>query len=160
VVDDREFADAIIRGDLTAVEALLNAGVDPDEVPPEGVYSPFLLAIEHGQVEVARRLITAGADVNGNDGSPLVHAIDAESDGANQEYGDVSKANSEMIELLLAAGAAPTARAFQIASSYGNEKALALLRQYAVARQPHNPPMQRTGPGGIFSFVRRLWAGR
>ena len=160
MVDDREFAAAIMRGDRAAVEAMLGAGAAPDEVGPESVYSPFELAIEHGQVEIARRLIAAGADVNGNDGSPLVHAIDAESDAASQLYDDVSKASSEMIELLLAAGAAPTARAFQVANGYGNEKALALLRRYAAARQPHNRPIQRTGQGGILSIVRRLWSGR
>ena len=158
MVDAGELATAIMRGDVAAVEAMLAAGADPEAVAPESFLSPFMLAIEHAQVEIVRRLIAAGADVNGRDGAPLVRAIDTESDAAVQLYDDVSKAGTELIEVLLAAGAVPTPRAFHLARSYGNEKALALLARYAEAPQPHH--LRRTGWSGIFSFMRRLWAGR
>jgi hypothetical protein len=99
------------------------------------------VAIEHQRVEIVRRLIAAGAFLNGElsmpgwdfggpGWTPLVHAIDIESDAAWQAHYETGHESTELTELLLASGAVPTKRAFEVAEGYGNQKALALLRQY------------------------------
>ena len=72
-----------------------------------------------------------GWDFGGPGWTPLVHAIDIESDAAWQAHYETGHESTELTELLLASGAAPTKRAFEVAEGYGNEKALALLRKYA-----------------------------
>ncbi len=69
-------------------------------------------------------------DFGGPGWTPLVHAIDIESDAAWQAHHETGHESTELTALLLASGAVPTNRAFEIAENYGNEKALALLRRY------------------------------
>ena len=71
-----------------------------------------------------------GWDFGGPGWTPLVHAIDIESDAAWQAHYETGHESTELTELLLASGAVPTKRAFEVAEGYGNQKALALLRQY------------------------------
>jgi ankyrin repeat protein len=62
------------HGALDAIDALIEAGAEPDAYDPEG-YTPLLLAIMNAQYDAAAALIDAGADVNlptaENDQSPL-----------------------------------------------------------------------------------------
>ena len=134
MVDAKEFADAIWRGDAAAVDAMIAAGADVNAVAPEGYFTPLHLAVEQMHAGIARRLIEAGADINcdlGDGWTPLRHAIDIESDSAWQAHYERGRETTEVSELLLAAGAAITGAALKTAENYGNEKALALLRRYA-----------------------------
>jgi hypothetical protein len=134
--------DAIYENDVRAVEAAIAHGADVNAMPSGGHQPPLHVAIEHQRVEIARRLIAAGARLNGElsmlgwdfggpGWTPLVHAIDIESDAAWQAHHETGHESTELTELLLASGAVPTRRAFEIAEGYGNQKALALLRRYA-----------------------------
>jgi hypothetical protein len=83
--------------------------------------------------------VTAGADINrdlGQGWTPLAHAIDIESDAAWQRHHEPGRTNAELTEMLLKAGAIPTERAFELASAYGNEKVLVLLRSYTTGTGP------------------------
>jgi hypothetical protein len=71
-----------------------------------------------------------GWDFGGDGWTPLVHAIDIESDAAWQAHHETGHESTELTELLLASGSVPTKRAFEVAEGYGNQKALALLRAY------------------------------
>jgi len=63
--------EAIVAGDLAAVEALLSAGADPNVREPSGGSSPLITASMFGRTAEAMALIEAGADVNqrNDDGS-------------------------------------------------------------------------------------------
>lgn len=134
MVDAKEFADAIWRGDAAAVDEMIAAGADVNAVAPGGQYPPLHLAIEQMEVDIVRRLIEAGADVNrdlGEGWTPLVHAIDIESDSAWQAHYELGHETTELSELLLAVGATLTELAFEIVEDYDNDKARRLLRKYA-----------------------------
>jgi hypothetical protein len=73
-----------------------------------------------------------GCDL-GQGWTPLAHAIDIESDAAWQAHYETGRESTALTELLLASGAVPTKRAFEIAEGCANRKALALLRQYQEA---------------------------
>ncbi len=131
MVDAARFSEAVWCGDLPAVEEMIAAGADVNAADPPGD-PPLHLAIEQQWVEIVRRLIQAGAEVNRElrDGwTPLAHAIDIESDSAWQTHWELGHESTELTELLLAAGAVPTARAVEIARTYDNRKALALLQR-------------------------------
>lgn len=131
----RRLSKAVWADDLGAVTALIAAGADVNAAH-EPHWPPLFQAIEHQRVEIARRLIAAGADVNRDAGggwTPLVHAIDIESDAAWQAHQEVGYESTELTALLLAAGAVPTERAFEMAQAYSNRRALSLLEQ---ARHP------------------------
>ena len=121
--------DAVWNGHLDAVIALINAGADVNSV--DGPHTPPLhQAIENQRVEIVRLLIAAGADVNrevGDHWTPLAHAIDIESDAASQAGLPPDEVSTELVELLLASGAVPNARDLELATGYGNHKALALI---------------------------------
>jgi hypothetical protein len=95
---------------MAAVDAALNARVDVNaaDSPRD---PPLHLAIEQMAVEIARKLISAGADVNrdlGEGSTPLVQAIDIESDWAHQAGRSPGDVPTPLTELLLASGALPT----------------------------------------------------
>jgi ankyrin repeat protein len=138
VVEPERFADAVWAGDLPAVEALLAAGADPNAHDGRRM-APLHLAIEQMWVEVARRLVAAGADIHRDSGqgwTPLAHAIDIESDSAWQRHREVGHETTELTELLLAAGAEPTEKAYEVAREYANQKAWALLERYKRQAEP------------------------
>ncbi len=134
MVGAKQFNDAIRQGDVVAVDAMIAAGADVNAIEPGGHFPPLYLAVEHMDVAIARRLVQAGADVNHEleDGwTPLAHAIDIESDAAWQAHYEAGHETTELCELLLAAGAIPTTRAFQVAEQYDNDKARRLLNAHA-----------------------------
>jgi ankyrin repeat protein len=136
MVDVKEFSLAVWSGDLDAVNAMIAAGADVNAAD-DARDPPIHLAIEQEWLAIARRLIEAGALLNRDlrDGwTPLVHAIDIESDGAWQAHHENGHEATELTELLLSAGAIPTNRAFEIARMYDNRKALALLSKHTNAK--------------------------
>jgi ankyrin repeat protein len=140
-VETVSLIDAIYNNDVAAVESAIGAGADVNALPAGGQQPPLHTAIEHQRVDIVRRLIAAGALLNGElsmpgwdfggpGWTPLVHAIDIESDAGWQAHHETGHESTELTELLLASGAVPTKRAFEIAEGYDNKKALALLRQH------------------------------
>jgi ankyrin repeat protein len=132
MIEPGQFAEAVWAGDIAGVEAMIAAGIDVNAPSENGRQPPLHLAIEQQRPEIVRRLIAAGAEVNGDLGrawTPLAHAIDIESDAASQAGRSPDEVSTELVELLLAAGALPTERAFELAESYGNHKVLSLLRR-------------------------------
>ena len=74
-----DLCQAVAKGDNGAIEALLARGADPNERPPSDSSdqrSPLVLAAITGRIPVLKRLIAAGADVNGNSAglTPLLAA--------------------------------------------------------------------------------------
>jgi ankyrin repeat protein len=128
-------SDAAWAGDLSGVDAAIRAGADVNAA--DGQCQPALhLAIEPMEVEIARRLIAAGAEVNrdlGQGWTPLAHAVDLESDAACQVGLSPDEVSTALTELLLAAGAIPTDRAIELARGHGNHRALALLNRAGLA---------------------------
>jgi hypothetical protein len=122
--------DSAGAADGEALAARILADLDAAPDPP---CPPLSQAIEHQRVEEVRQLIAAGADVNyelGGGWTPLVHAIDIESDTAAQRHAEPFRPSTELTELLLAAGAMPTEEAFAVARRYQNREALAVLERY------------------------------
>ena len=88
--------DAAKRGDVPAITAALEAGVDVNE--SDGLWTPLWIAARHGQEDAARLLIARGADVNlttKSSGPPLFGAID--------------RKDPVLVGLLLSSGADPNA---------------------------------------------------
>lgn len=100
-IAEKLFQSAILAGDLSTVKALLRMGLQPNKQVIQDEYgrrpSPLLLACESNDIELARCLIKAGADVNGvnvtanNTETPLITAI--------------QNSDSELVSLLLEKGA-------------------------------------------------------
>jgi ankyrin repeat protein len=136
MIDAKQFSRAVWSGDLDAVNVMIAAGANVNACD-EPRDPPLHLAIEQQSLPIVRRLIAAGALVNRDlrDGwTPLVHAIDIESDCAWQAHYEPGHESTNLTELLLVAGAIPTDRAFEIARNYKNEGALALLTKFSSAR--------------------------
>jgi uncharacterized protein len=96
------FADAIERGDLAAVKALVDAG-NPADSPidygEEGV-TPLYRAAGRGRTDIVRYLIEKGANVN----------FRTKEWGHTPLYEAASSGFDDVVELLLAAGADPKAK--------------------------------------------------
>jgi ankyrin repeat protein len=138
MVDAKQFSQAVWDGNLGTVKAMIAEGADVN-VADDPHQPPLHLAIEQQWIEIVRCLIDAGAEINQSlEGgwTPLVHAIDIESDAAWQANHETGHESTELTELLLAAGAEPTKQAFEIARRYDNRKATALLEGY---RRPDEP---------------------
>lgn len=90
---------AVMLGADAAVEALLKSGADPDGIAPDAgvVESPLVAAAGRGNLALARRLLAAGAHVDGHGRgrTPLMAAA--------------ARADRSLAELLLAKGADPSA---------------------------------------------------
>ena len=137
-LNDR-LCDATWDGDVEQVNEFLRIGADPNYHEESG-YSPLLLAVEQGHLELAEILLANGADVNlrGAQGtwSPLIHAVETASVVAI-ELG--RRPDNRMIQLLLAHGADVHAlsshggTAMDSAREYGNHEAEAML--LAAARR-------------------------
>jgi ankyrin repeat protein len=147
MVDPGKFATAVWVGDETLVREMLAAGANPEAVVSGGYWTPLHAAIENCQSASVRLLLAAGADVQRAmpDGlTPLMHAIDAESDAACQLDIDPQEMSLEITALLLAAGAPVTSEAIEWAErSYGSERILAL-----VGKQSREAGPVATADGG------------
>jgi ankyrin repeat protein len=136
VSKDHGLRRAIESGDLSRVRAALEAGDDP-HVPLE-VADAFALAVSRGKPAIVSALIEAGADVNRAYpapyvGAPLFIALEL---ARMQPPGARS---SELLELLLAAGADPGARTRKgwstlVYAAWMHERALVnLLERYGAS---------------------------
>jgi NAD(P)-dependent dehydrogenase (short-subunit alcohol dehydrogenase family) len=91
---DAGLQEAVIRGDVQAVQQLIRSGADVNAREPSGGSSPLITAATFGQTEIAETLIEAGADLDlqNNDGSTALLTA-------------AFFARTEIVEALLAAGA-------------------------------------------------------
>lgn len=101
---DRKLIDAVGRGNLSAVEALIAAGADPN-ARMDG-YPALQFAVRRGTVEIVEALLAAGADVNGF--GEWVPGCCQHLDTALHQA--VRYRRAEIIQVLLAAGADVDAR--------------------------------------------------
>ena len=90
--------DAAYRGDAATVLAYINSGADLNARTVDGNFTPLHYAITHGNVEIARILLQAGADPN----LPTANEIQATPLAKAANKGDI-----EIIRALIAAGADP-----------------------------------------------------
>lgn len=70
-----EIQEAVISGNLEAVEQHIAAGSDINQQEPFSNSSPLISAATFGKIEIAKALIDAGADltIKNNDGSTALH---------------------------------------------------------------------------------------
>jgi ankyrin repeat protein len=118
---------AVIQRDVSMVRHLVQHGVNVNADDPDAPISALSLAVISNNVPMARALLELGADVNKVDtvgAAPLLHAVSI-------DFGD-----SEMMRLLLAAGAQPgirsraNASAEELAERYGHAEFARLLRPH------------------------------
>jgi ankyrin repeat protein len=121
-----ELAKAAFDGDVETVRRLLDEGAEIDE--QGGNWNPLHAAIENGQVACVRLLIARGADLERPVGgmSPLANAVDAAIDGTIQTGGKPGDEPTEIISLLLEAGADP-APGLRVARDYKSTKLIEFL---------------------------------
>jgi len=114
--------DAVARGDLGAVRQLLKAGADVNPARADGV-SALHLAASAGNVEIARVLITAGA--NATSATTLL--------GWKPLHMAAQNGHADMVDLLIARGADPNVAdtlgttPLMLAAQAGSAKTLAVL---------------------------------
>jgi ankyrin len=107
------------EGHLEAVRLLLAAGANRELAQADEV-RPLVMALTNNQLDVARALIEAGADVNAADWygrTPLWSAIDIrnrEVDDGRKDNGIDRAAALEIIDALLQRGADPNPRVLQV----------------------------------------------
>jgi ankyrin repeat protein len=105
---------AAARGDVAAIERILNDGGDPNLGAQSRAFTPLIWAARAGQVAAIRVLVARGADLNApggvNDWVPLQHAL--------------HKGRTEASRVLLDLGADISGsigpRALAMAAGYGN----------------------------------------
>jgi len=105
--------DACRKGNIELAKRIIDKGIDPNRVIAHG-WTPLLLAVEHGEVELVDFLLSNGADANYQPNgdfsrwTALHHAVhrytDEDIHSINEEY---EKNIWVIIELLLKKGALP-----------------------------------------------------
>ncbi|XTI93570.1 ankyrin repeat-containing domain protein [Cenococcum geophilum] len=171
-IAEKLFQSAILAKDLPTVKALLRTGLQPDKQVIRNDYgrrlSPLLLACGSNDIELARCLIKAGADVNGvnvtanNTKTPLIAAI--------------RNSDSELVSLLLEKGAqanrpdSPDFRPLIEAVKFGDIETVQLLLSAGAEVKPkqgshytalHAAFYHEEGPellnqGGVLRVVKLL----
>lgn len=92
--------EAVLQGNMEAVQQHIVAGSDLDEKAPESGASPLITAAAFGKVEIAKALIAAGANVNHRQTT----------DGGTPLHVAAFLCHSEIVEALLNHGADKNAR--------------------------------------------------
>ena len=92
--------EAVLKGNLEAVQQHIAAGSNLDEKAPESGASPLITAATFGEVEIAKALIAAGANVNHRQTT----------DGGTPLHVAAFLCHSEIVEALLNHGADKNAR--------------------------------------------------
>jgi ankyrin repeat protein len=125
---------AAFDGDLDAVARLLDAG--GDIAAPGSFSNPLHAAIESDNAACVQLLIRRGANVERCDGelSSLAHAVDSSIQGTIQDGGNPGDEPTEIISLLLEAGADP-ATGLQLARDYASTKIVNLLTAAIMRRR-------------------------
>jgi uncharacterized protein len=101
---EKKLLDAVARGDVKEVEALLAAGVNPDGRHGYGQTSLMRAALE-ARVEIARHLIESGADVNLQNNYGENALIWAAYPFLSPESDETARGKDQIVEMLIAAGA-------------------------------------------------------
>ncbi|KAF1953309.1 ankyrin [Byssothecium circinans] len=95
-MDYNDFLRAVMHGDIETVKKQVELGVYPDSQSDDG-YSPLVIAILEGHIDVLKFLLDVGADADVNSRNrslpPLVHAL------------MITRTGPEMMQLLLDRGA-------------------------------------------------------
>ena len=129
-----ELIKAVFDGDVDAVRRLLDAG---DYIDADGrIWNPLHVAIENQNAACVHLLICRGADIEhraAGNLSPLAHAVDIAIDGTMQTGGNPGDEPTEIINLLLDAGA-DRAPALELAREYQSSKIVDILTN-AVKRR-------------------------
>jgi ankyrin repeat protein len=137
---DDALADALVAavtcGKVEMVQALLAKGADPNRPSGEAGWDAMHVAVEHEMDAVIPVLVSAGAKLNGCDGSgmtPLHLAVDIEADGAHQSG---EEPTARLTALLLGLGADPEApdirgrTVLSLAEDYEHEAAITAIRRH------------------------------
>jgi hypothetical protein len=125
-----EICDVAFDGNINALRNLLVEKIDLNRSGRN--LTPLNSAIENSNIECVKLLIEKGANVEyieGYDGSPLEHAIDISIDTNNNTGGNEGDESTEIIRILLDAGADPRS-GVRTAESYGSKKIMAILKGY------------------------------
>lgn len=114
--------EAIIKGDLNAVRAILKKDKDLLELRNSDNFTPLLLASFHGQLEIARFLIEKGADIHADD-----------NENSTPLHNAAARGHLDIISLLIENGARINQcdgngmTALHLAASYGHPECAKLL---------------------------------
>ena len=144
--------NAVRRGDIPEVQALLISGADANGVGSTGS-TPLTQAAETGNLVIARLLLDRGANVNYPNRrgfTPLHIAVDASIDATIQDAGKQGDEETKMIELLLEYDASTTVpdhhnkTPLDLAANYRSQKVVSLLKSWQGRKS-----QQGTGPKQI-----------
>lgn len=97
--EDARLLEAAKSGDLESLNKLIGAGANIDARDEEQAWTPLMRSLEADHIEVARRLIELGGDVNA-----------AAETGTTVLIVAAGKGHTEIVRLLLERGADPSAR--------------------------------------------------
>ena len=145
--------DAVVRGDIAALEAALQSGAPVNQ--PDAFYrTPLYLAAEAGDVRAIELLVKAGARVNTGGGALIT-------DGWQPLSGASWKGHAPAIETLLNAGAKITGAELQGAAWSGHVPAIrALLKAGANVNAPYGfsegTPLHEASKAGQLMAIEAL----
>lgn len=139
----KQLVEALLELDFKAAAEIIDEGFDLNLKHEESGWSALHFLVEQAAVEPTRWLLAHGADPNARDSygwTPLLHAIDAESDAANQEWvvSGQYPPRAVVSALLLEFGADhPNAdldgkTPLQLAVDYRNTDAIDVLKRYGA----------------------------
>lgn len=153
-------ADAAMRGDATTVVALLLEGADPNAAQPDGM-TGLHWAAERGDVEIARLLLDAGADLEAVTRLGAYRPLHLAARGGH----------AAVVDLLLAAGAQTSgetdtgsATPLHFAAASGSDAVVRTLLEHGAdpdAREDRwgQTPLMFAAAGGRTSAALALLAG-
>jgi ankyrin repeat protein len=148
------------EGHLEAVKSLLAGGANHELAQADDV-RPLVMALTNNQLDVARALIEAGADVNAADWygrTPLWSAIDIrnrEVDDGRKDNGIDRAAALQIIDALLQRGANPNSRILQVTPVRFNVLSLGAFTWVDFTGET---PFIRAATAGDVTVMKRLLA--
>lgn len=99
--------EAVLNRDATALEALINAGVDLNEIADEYRRTPLMLACEYPSLTLVELLVKGGADVNfktGNGETTLYYLFTKAVSNLGRGMSQTNKDIHKMLQVLLENG--------------------------------------------------------
>lgn len=137
--------EAVLKGNLEAVQQHIAAGSNLDEKAPESGASPLISAAVFGEVEIAKALIAAGAKVNHRQTS----------DGGTPLHVAAFLCHSEIVEALLNHGADKNAR-----NNHGNTALESVAGPFDEVTWVYVLLEAALGPAGLKLDYERIQADR